>query len=220
MSLGDLFAFAIAVALFAIAWQVRAATARMDRFAQQLGAAIAERDSIHDTVHPAFSREQVRRARRRFEIQYRNFLQVETELFQRDDWKAKRKGEGSLPTELVEKLRSVCEEVVQSECAWKEYVWMIEGNLMVAKDRDSREAVLERFRGLLQETRGSPGAAGTLANPVKVRRVEERLSSWQERMTKGSENYGPKLELPNTSEETFDFAEAQSRHHLAMMHGL
>ena len=83
-------------------------------------------DSIHDAAHPVFSIRQLCRARQRFEVEHKTQLSLEAELYDSDDWHARTKPSGTLSSQLHERLRTVCEALVQSECAWKEYVYMVE----------------------------------------------------------------------------------------------
>jgi hypothetical protein len=208
MGLFDFLILLVAAGLFAVVWQLRKLNSQMRAIANQIGNRDA--DSVHDVTHPVFSVQQLRRTRQRFEIEYRTRLQLETELYDTSDWRSRSKS-ADVSLQLLERLRAICEASVQCECAWKEYVWMVEGNLSVAADRESRTAILQGFRDLLARTRGTPVVMTFAPNSEKVRRVEEILTNWTARLT-GATTEAVTIEMPDMAEKTFDVAIEERNH--------
>ncbi len=174
--------------------------------------------SVHDTTHPAFSLGQLLRARVKFETEHRRQLNLESELYESADWQGRKTKAGSISPALVERLRAVCEAVVQSECAWKEYLFMVEGNLSVATGRVPRADVVQGFSDILAQTRGIPVKMTVAPNDEKVKRVDAILDNWVSRLSNVSVE-ALHINLPDLSEETFDFGAAESRQHSALLDG-
>ena len=212
MSLSDVLTLLIAAALLAAVWQLRHINVQMESIANQAGSRDAE-DSIHDATHPAFSVLQLRRARQRFEIEYRNQLRLEAELYGSNEWHS-RSERSALSSQVRERLRTVCEALVQCECAWKEYEWMVEGNRSVATGSESRTTVLQSFRDLLPHTRGTPVAMTAVPNSEKVRRVEEILANWAGRLA-GTTAEALAIHIPSTTDEAFEVATEEKLRSLA-----
>ncbi|MEO7622004.1 MAG: hypothetical protein ABIS30_02965 [Gallionella sp.] len=200
MSLSNVLTLLIAAALLAAVWQLRQINVQLRSIANQSGSRDA--DSIHDATHPAFSVQQLRRARQRFEIEYRNQLRLEAELYESAEWHS-RSERSALSSQVRERLRAVCEALVQCECAWKEYEWMVEGNISVAVGSESRTTVLQSFRDLLLHTRGTPVAMTVAPNSEKVRRVEEILANWAGRLA-GTTAEALAIHIPSTTDEAFE----------------
>jgi hypothetical protein len=192
----------IAVTLFAIVWQMRKLNSEMTRIVRW----IADTNSVHDATHPAFSIEQLRRARQRFEDTYKKQLGLQADLYESEVWRSRNKTEVS--PQLRERLVSICEAIVHGECRWKEYGWMVEANTSVANGRASRTEILEGFSKLLERTRGL--TLGLAPNPEKARRLQEVLTNWIARLT-DSTNESLVIHLPNTAEETFDVRAEEER---------
>jgi thiamine biosynthesis lipoprotein ApbE len=50
-------------------------------------------------------------------------------------------------------MRQVCEAIVQAQCSWKEYEFMIGGNVEVGNRGEAGRRVVEAFGTVLKETR-------------------------------------------------------------------
>ena len=193
---------------------------RMDRRLSCIERTVVAGDasSVHDTTHPAFSRAQLLRARVKFETEHRRQLNLESELYESADWQGQKTNAGAISPALVGRLRAVCEAVVQSECAWKEYLFMVEGNLSVATGRVPRADVVQGFSNTLAQTRGIPVKMTVAPTAEKVKRVDARLDNWVSRLSNVSVE-ALHIKLPDLSEETFDFSAAESRRHSALLVG-
>ncbi len=141
-------------------------------------------DSLHDTLHPVFSVQHLRKARQRFEESYREQLRLEKGLYESSEWaqKVRNKSPAVLSEQLQEHMRRVCEAVVEAECNWKEYAFMIDGNVSVADRGSSGEHVVEAFHKLLKETRGMASADVIAPNRVKLERVNAWFEDWTTRL--------------------------------------
>lgn len=213
MSVLPVIVLLVVAGLFVVARQLRRIDSRIDRLASQIGN--RDSDSIHNAIHPVFSIGQLCQARKRFEIEYKNRLQLETNLYDSNEWRTHSGESAAVSPQLLKHLRTVCEMLVQCECAWKEYVWMVEANLSVAAGRESRTAVLEGFRKLLDQTRGTPVLMTVAPNATKVRRVEEILSDWTARLG-GATVESLTLDMPDIANETFDVAIEEKQLSLAL----
>lgn len=206
----------IIAALLVIARQLNRMGRRLSNIEQKVDRSDAS--SVHDTVHAAFSVGQLRRARFRFETEHRRQLTLETQLYGSADWQGRKEQAGSLSPSLRDSLRTICEAVVQSECAWKEYVFMVEGNLSVANGRESRAGIVQQFRDVLGQTRGTPVVMTVAPNATKVKRVDAMLENWVARLD-GVKVEALPVDLPDLAEETFDFGTAETHRYSALLGG-
>ena len=209
-------ALLIVVGLIVIARRLTRMDGRLSGIESMLVASDAS--SVHNATHPAFSLAQLRRARVQFETEHRRQLNLESELYENADWQARKTEAGGVSPALREQLRTVCEAVVQSECAWKEYVFMVEGNLSVTSGRASRADVVRGFSDVLGQTRGTPVALTVAPNAAKVRRVDAILDNWVARLS-GVSVEACHIDLPDLAEETFEFGSAERRKDSALLAG-
>ena len=211
MNLLSVASLLVLAALLLVVWQLSRIETRLRHLARQLDQ--GDSSSVHDTSHPVFSIRQLRRARQRFEDEHRNQLRLEAELYGSDDWPE----HASMPSpRLRERLRTVCEAIVQSECAWREYVFMVEGNLSVANGGESRARILEGLRTELKETRGTPVVMTVTPNAAKVRRVDELLANWAARLG-GETVESVHIDIPDLAEEGFDYPEEEAQRISALL---
>lgn len=203
----------VGVGLLPVVVQLRKLSAQLQAIANHVG---NRDDSVHDVTHPVFSVRQLLRVRQGFATEYRRQLQRETELYESTDWRSRRESAG-VSSQLRERLQAVCEAVVQCECTWKKYVWMVEGNLAVAAGRESRTAIVQGFHNLLARTSGSAQLTVT-PNAEKVRRVEAILTNWIARLN-GTTTEGLSIEMPDTAEEDFDVLNEEMQKSMAQMRG-
>jgi hypothetical protein len=103
--------------------------------------------SVHDTIHPVFSRKEIRFARLRFEATYRKYLLLNEALKNSDAWR-KRTSYADLPKGLRTKAHEVFDFLVRAEDAWERYEAMVIGNSAVAHRGESAENVLQTFSSL------------------------------------------------------------------------
>ncbi len=167
----------IAIGLFIAVLRLSKTNSRLSDLLNQANKTNA--DSVHDATHPVFNVQQLYQARQRFEIEHKNRLKLETELYNSNEWHART---NSLTSQLQVRLRAICETLVECECAWKEYECMVEGNLAVVNGRESRTALLKSFNEFLDQTRGTSVVMSVAPNSTKVKRVEEILSNWIARL--------------------------------------
>ena len=89
-------------------------------------------DSVHDTLHPVFSARQLRFARQRFVTHYKTSRILQHGWQEGQEWLSIKKPAVEMPSDLEKNMREICEAIVEAECSWKEYEFMISGNLAVA----------------------------------------------------------------------------------------
>src|SRR5438552_7177983 len=106
-------------------------------------------DSAHDALHPVFSTRQVRLARQRFENHYTTQLRLEKQLYDSEAW-LKREERTELSPNLCKDMRHICEKIVEAESSWKEYVFMVSGNVSVSNVTESGRSIIERWSNLLK----------------------------------------------------------------------
>jgi hypothetical protein len=135
----------------------------------------------HNTLTPVFSSLQVRQARSRFTEAYTHRIQTEKTLYGAPAWLGR--SERTEPSaELCSELRRVCEALVEAECAWQEYAFMIHGNLRVANQGEQGSKVVSEWEALLDLTRGIAVRDSACPNRSKLQRVETLLNNWIARL--------------------------------------
>src|SRR5436190_5858118 len=150
-----------------------------DRIGQLAGTDVPE--SVHDTLHPVFSVRQLRQTRMRFAHHYKEWARRERALYASQLWITRR--ERSEPSDdLRAKLREICEALVEAECAWREYAYMVAGNVAAALRGEPPQRVVAGFTALLRETRGSAGATSAVPNALKLQRVKLWQENWVARL--------------------------------------
>lgn len=207
---------AVLISLVVIAHSLKLMDRRLSNIERTV--VVDDVSSVHDTNHPVFSVRQLLQACVKFEAEHRRQLNLESELFKSADWQERKTKAGSISPAFVQRLRVICEAVVQSECAWKEYLFMVEGNLSVATGRAHRADVVKGFSEILAQTRGTPVKMTVSPNAEKVKRVDAILDNWVSRLS----NVGVEalhINLPNFSEEAFDFGAAESCRRSALLDG-
>lgn len=147
-------------------------------------------DAIHDTLHPVFSARQLRLARQCFEDRHKTLFQLEKQLYGSEAWLNHHKS-SDLSLGLRQQLRQVCEALVEVECSWKEYAFMISGNVAVANRGESGRSVIEAFGTLLEETRGIAAENFVAPNHMKLQRVNAWLEDWVVRLGSSPVKVGP-----------------------------
>lgn len=206
----------IIAGLCLIAWWLTQTYDRLGQLVQQIDNAAA--GAVHDALHPAFSLRQLRCARERFMETHKNRLRSEAELYRSAEWLSRRKGSPHphVALGLRERAKEVFQALVESESAWKEYLFMIEGNVSVASRGESRPRVLEAFAQLLQETRGTAVEPALNSNPFKVERVKALLENWVARIS-GAEVGSAIPDIPDIGEQMFgDVFDAQQDRNRAL----
>ena len=145
--------------------------------------------SVHDALHPVFSARHLRLARQRFEYHYKTQLRLEKQLHESEAWLS-RQERAELSPGLCKDMRQVCEALVEAECSWKEYVFMISGNVSVANQSESGRSIVEGWNTLLKETRGVASKDFVAPNRVKLQRVDEWFENWRARLGNQTANIG------------------------------
>jgi hypothetical protein len=179
--LGCFIAFIIVLIVVVVPLLVMSART-LNRIENRLRKLETERkDGEHDTLNPVFSALQVRLARQRFTDAYRGRLRLEQLLDESPAWLSR--AQGSAPSEeLSQQMRKVCEALVESECAWKEYVFMIDGNVRVAHRGEQGRQIVTEWEALLESTRGVPVRNFVAPNVGKLERVDAWLNNWIARL--------------------------------------
>lgn len=136
----------------------------------------------HDALSPVFSTVQVRLARSRFANAYRGQLRLEQALYESPQWRARSSGTAPSP-ELAQQMRQVCEALVEAECAWKEYAFMVDGNVRVAHRGEQGRQIITEWETLLKSTRGIAARDFVAPNAVKLKRVDTWLNNWMNRLS-------------------------------------
>jgi hypothetical protein len=80
------------------------------------------------------------------------------------------------PQQFRDRLRSVCEAVVEAEYAWEEYTFMIEGNLLATNGNKSGTQVIDAFQTLRAQSWGAARNIPEIlsgGNDQKVARANE-----------------------------------------------
>lgn len=170
-----LFALAIVPPLFICVQVLRRIDWRLEEAAKYSDG------SVHDALHPVFSARQLRLARQRFEDNYKARLQLEKQLRENETLLSHQKGTGLSP-ELGKYMRNVCEAVVETECSWKEYAFMVSGNVLVANRSESGRSIVEGWNKLLKKTRGIASIDYVAPNQVKLEQVNEVFENWRARL--------------------------------------
>ena len=98
-----------------------------------------------------------------------------------------------LSSALCSAIRKAFEELIEAECHWREYEFMIAGNVSVANQQDAGHTIVERWKALLKETRGSAAELDSAPNRRKWQRAQEFSDEWRAR-----------LEDTDTSAETME----------------
>jgi hypothetical protein len=149
----------------------------------------------HDSLAPVFSTLQVRRARSRFAAAYRGQLELQETLYESSQWIARegKKSKTAPSPELLKQMRQICEALVEAECAWKEYVFMVDGNVRAAHQGEPGRKIVSEWETLLKSSRGEASRDVPTPNFVKLHRVEEWLNNWVARMSQPTT--GGKTEL-------------------------
>jgi hypothetical protein len=137
----------------------------------------------HDTLSPVFNPHQVQQARIRSCEAYVDRQRLEHELL-KSPMMTGRAGNAAPSPELLEQMRKVCEALVESECAWKEYAFMIEGNIRVALRGERGAQVVQEFKSLCESTRGSANPYHVGPNRDKLARVEAWIAQWSATLAK------------------------------------
>jgi hypothetical protein len=136
----------------------------------------------HDALTPVFSAQHVQRSRVRFDEAFALRNQLEQKLYESPTWKARSDNAAPSP-EVHEEMRRVCEAIVESECAWREYEFMVVGNLRVAHRGHQGDHVVREWEALLKSTRGLARRATVSPNREKLERVETWLAGWTARLS-------------------------------------
>jgi len=139
-------------------------------------------DSAHDALHPVFSAREIRLARHRFEHHYTTQLRLEKQLYESEPWLT-RQEQTELSPHLCKDMRDICEQLVEAESAWKEYAFMVFGNVSAANESESGRSIIERWNNLLKETRGVAARDFVAPNREKLQRVDKWFENWRARLS-------------------------------------
>ena len=105
-------------------------------------------------------------------------------------WLSRQDG-AELSLGLGKDMREVCEALVEAECSWKEYAFMISGNVLVASRGESGRRIVEGWNTLLKETRGIASIDFVAPNQAKLQRVNEVFENWRARLCGQTVNIRP-----------------------------
>jgi len=140
--------------------------------------------SVHDVTHPVFSLLQLQHVRQSFESAFKEKDHLEQELHRSEEWAGMKQPAGPSP-KLQERMKAVCDAVAKAESAWREYLWMVEANVVVANGSESRSDALRRFGEL------------TKSGPVASDRARDLVTSWAARL-RGEAAEEVEIQLPDS----------------------
>ena len=149
MSLSSLLVLSVLIALLFVLNRLRGIESGILALTVNIGN--RDSDSIHDAGHPVFSVLQLCRARNRFAVENKALRRLEARLYDEKEWQARVAREAQLSSEGCADLRSICEAIIECECMWKEYLWMVEANHLVTSGHQSRAMALEAFHKRVTE---------------------------------------------------------------------
>src|SRR5207249_1562230 len=113
---------------------------------------------------------------------YTTQLRLEKQLYESEPWLT-RQEQTELSPHLCKDMRDICEQLVDAESAWKEYAFMVFGNVSAANESESGRSIIERWNNLLKETRGVAARDFVAPNREKLQRVDKWFENWRARLS-------------------------------------